>query len=101
MRNLLEKLSSGWKSMRLAVTRWKQSRKSKREALRKQSVKFTINFDLKKVINTVVILEEKIYRVIIDESTINIIDIYGRPLDNEVLIVDILREVKHGSTENN
>ncbi|WP_429070158.1 hypothetical protein [Aeromonas dhakensis] len=100
MRNLLEKLSSGWKSMRLAVTRWKQSRKSKREALRKQSVKFTINFDLKNI-NTVVILEEKIYRVIIDVSAINIIDIFGRPVTDEVLIVDILREVKHGSTENN
>ncbi|MFQ2201027.1 hypothetical protein ACK325_02535 [Aeromonas hydrophila] len=100
MRNLLEKLSSGWKSMRLAVTRWKQSRKSKREALRKQSVKFTINFDLNNI-NTVVILEEKIYRVIIDVSAINIIDIFGRPVTDEVLIVDILREVKHGSTENN
>lgn len=100
MRNLLEKLSSGWKSMRLAVIRWKQSRKSKREALRKQSVKFTINFDLKNI-NTVVILEEKIYRVIIDVSAINIIDIFGRPVTDEVLIVDILREVKHGSTENN
>lgn len=99
MRNLLEKLSSGWKSMRLAVTHWKQSRKSKRDALRKQSVKF--NLEYSKVINHVVILEEKIYRVIIDESTINIIDIIGRPVEDEVLIVDILREVKHGSKENN
>ncbi|MGY3913704.1 hypothetical protein ACW5XW_24240 [Aeromonas piscicola] len=99
MINPLGKLSSGWKSMRLAVTRWKQSRKSKREALRKQSVKF--NLEYSKVINHVVVLEEKIYRVIIDESSINVIDITGRPVEDQVLLVDILREVKHGSKENN
>lgn len=99
MKSLRGKLSSGWKSMHLAVTRWKQSRKSKREALRKQSVKF--NLEYSKVINHVVILEEKLYRVIIDDSSINVIDIAGRPVDDQVLIVDILREVKYGSKENN
>lgn len=99
MRSLRGKLSSGWKSMHLAVTHWKQSRKLKREALRKQSVKF--NLEYSKVINHVVILEEKLYRVIIDDSSINVIDIAGRPVDDQVLIVDILREVKCGSKENN
>ncbi|QJT27562.1 hypothetical protein Aerorivi_02403 [Aeromonas rivipollensis] len=99
MKSLRGKLSSGWKSMRLAVTHWKQSRKSKRELLRKQSVKF--NLEYSKVINHVVILEEKLYRVIIDDSSINVIDIAGRPVDDQVLIVDILREVKYGSKENN
>ncbi|MGU5689096.1 hypothetical protein [Aeromonas caviae] len=96
MKNPLTVLSNGWKRMLSAVTNWRSSRKSKRDlSLAKRT---TFNIEFKTLINHIIIFENQVYRMVIDESSINIIDIRGGVIQDENLIVKLLQEVKRNGS---
>lgn len=92
MKNPLTALSNGWKKMRQAITNWRLSKKSKKASLKAK--RNTFNIEFKSLINHIVIFENQAYRVVIDESSINIIDIHGGVIQDEDLIIKLLKEVK-------
>lgn len=74
------------------ITNWRSSRKSKKASLKAK--RNTFNIEYKQLINHIIVFESNVYRIVIDESSINIIDIHGGVVQDENLIVSLLQEVK-------
>lgn len=75
-------------------SRFMQARKEKHKLSKRLSTTFVHTFTTDE--NYLIVLSGEVYRVAIDQSSVNIIDINGDPVSDSDLVVNILGKVYKG-----
>ena len=90
-----------FRNMWSCLSKWISSRKLEKQIKsKKQMNNFVIATAMENAsaTNHIVVFENAVYRVLIDSSSINVIDLNGKPISDSDLIVQLLKGINHAES---